>query len=87
MEQTVIATVEIDLPTGKKIIKMELKDGHEIEDCDEDKVIVCTLKNGDEYTGIFKGLDGNEDVILDSLSGDSRIGLKISWIIRYLEEL
>ena len=44
-EQKIIATVEIDFKEGKKSIEMELKQGFEIEDCEENKVVVLNLKN------------------------------------------
>jgi hypothetical protein len=86
-EQKIIATVEIDFKEGRKSIEMELKKGFEIEDCDENKVVVLNLKNGETYTGIFKGMDGDEDLMFGSLSSGSRIGLKVHWVRDYLEAL
>ena len=86
-EQQIIATVEIDLPEGKKEIKMELKKPSELEDCDEGTVVILNLKNGEKYTGIFKGMDGDEDLMLGSLSDKNRIGLKLAWVDDYFEEI
>jgi hypothetical protein len=66
---TVTAEVEIDFKEGKRTIEMELKEPHEIEDCEEGKAVMLNLRNGETYTGIFKGMDGDEDIMLGSLSG------------------
>ena len=82
-----IATVGVNRPEGKQEIKMELKKPYEIKDCDEGKVIILNLYTGENYTGIFKGMDGDEDVMLGSLSGKGRIGLKVAWMKDYFEEI
>lgn len=65
---------------------MELKENYEIEDCEEGKVIVLNLCNGETYTGIFKGIDG-QDIIIESLNSQNTIGLRASFINDYFEEI
>lgn len=86
-KQTVTVEVEIDFKEGKKTIEMIIKDPYEIEDCEEGKVVILNLINGKIYTGIFKGMDGDEDIMLGSLSGKNTIGLKVGWLNEYLEQV
>lgn len=83
---TVTAEVEIDFKDGKRTIEMELKSPHEIEDCEIGKTVMLNLRNGETYTGIFKGMDGDEDIILGSLDRGNTIGLKVNWVKDYLEQ-
>jgi hypothetical protein len=85
--QTVTAEVEIDFKEGKRTIEMELKEPHEIEDCEEGKAVMLNSRNGETYTGIFKGMDGDEDIMLGSLSGGNTIGLKVNWVNDYFEQV
>lgn len=84
--KTTRASVEIDFQEGKRTIEMELKEDYEIEDCEEGKVIVLNLCNGETYTGIFKGMD-SEDVMLGSLTSQNIIGLSTAYINDYFEEI
>lgn len=86
METTVTAEVEIDFKEGKKTIEMFLKKPYEIEDCTEGKAVCLNLKNGETYTGIFKGMDDNE-IALGALSGKSSIGLKLGGVKDYFEQV
>ena len=61
-----------------------LRDAEEIENLEEGKEVVLMFDNGDEYTGIFKGLD-DEQIILKALESDSMIGLPLSRLKGYLE--
>jgi len=83
----VTAEVEIDFKEGKRTIEMELKEPHEIEDCEEGKVVMLNLRNGETYTGVFKGMDGEDDIMLSSLSGGYAIGLKVNWVNDYFEQV
>ena len=65
------AEVEFDFKDGKRTISMELKEPREIEDCEEGKAVILNLRNGETYTGIFKGMDGDEDIMLRSLNNKS----------------
>ena len=85
--QTVTAEVEIDFKEGKRAVEMVLKESHQIEDCEEGKVVILTLRNGETYTGIFKGMDGDEDIMLGSLRGGNTIGLEVNWIKDYFEQV
>lgn len=84
----ITAEVEIDFPTGKKDIEMVLKEGHEIEDCEEGTVVMLNLVDGQQLTGIFNGMSG-EDVKLGSLDDKSKImlGYNIRWVKNYFEEI
>ena len=75
--KTLTAEVEIDFKDGKVAIEMISKEDYELEDCEIGKVIILNLCNGETYTGLFKGMDG-EDVMIGSLSGKNTIGLSTS---------
>jgi len=83
---TITAKVEIDFPTGEKNIEMILKQGYEIENCKEGKVVMLNLTDGQELTGIFKGM-ADEDVKLGTLDGKHTLGYNIHWVNQYFEEL
>lgn len=85
--QTVTAEVEINFADGKKTITMMEKAPYEIYDCEIGKAVVINLRNNEVYTGIFKGMDGDEDIMLGALSGKGRIGLKVNWVVNYFEQL
>jgi hypothetical protein len=80
----ITAEVEIDFPDGKRVIDMAKKRNREIYDCDNGVVVMLHLRNGDMYTGFFKGID-DDDVLLGSLAGKNLIGLKLEWIDFYFE--
>lgn len=82
----ITAKVEIDFLEGKRNIEMHRKEDYEIEECEIDKVIMLNLCNGETYTGIFKGMDG-DDLMLGSLSSGNIIGLSTSVINDYFEEI
>lgn len=84
--KTLTAEVEIDYKDGKVAIEMISKEDYEIKDCEIGKVIILNLYNGYTYTGIFRGMDG-DDVMLGSLSGKNTIGLSTSVIDGYLEQI
>ena len=86
-KQTVTAEVEIDFKDGKRTTEMVMKEPYEIEDCEEGKAVMLNLRNGETYTGIFKGMDGDEDIMLGSLSGKNTIGLKVGWLNDYFEQV
>lgn len=77
---------EINFKNGKRTIEMELKEDYEIHDCEVEKVIMLNLFNGENYTGIFKGMD-DDQIMLGSLSGENTIGLSIAVVNDYFEEL
>ncbi|MFA5433162.1 MAG: hypothetical protein WC319_09925 [Candidatus Paceibacterota bacterium] len=61
-----------------------LRDAKEIENLEEGKEVVLLFANGEEYTGIFKGLD-DEEIILKALESESMIGLPLNMLNGYLE--
>jgi len=85
--QTVVAEVKIDFKEGKKTIEMELKEPCDIENCEEGKVVMLNLRNGETYTGTFKGMDGDDDIMIRSLTSGRTIGLKVKWVSNYLEQI
>ncbi len=86
MKTTVTAEVEINFKEGKKTIEMLLKQPHEIANCTEGKAIVLNVKTGNQYTGIFKGMDC-EEILLGSLSGKGTIGINTSAVNDYFEQV
>lgn len=84
--KTITAEVEIDFKDGKRTIEMKLKEDWEIDECEIDKVIMLNLCNGETYTGVFKGIDG-QDIMIESLSSQATIGLRASFINDYFEEI
>ena len=85
--ETLTAEVEINFPDGKKKMEMVLKPKYEIENCDEGKVVILNLRNGESHTGIFKGMDGDEDLMLQSLSLKHTLGYKVWWLSEYWEQV
>lgn len=90
---TVTIEVEINFPEGKRKIEMVQKKGYEIEDCEEGKVVILILADGQELTGIFKGMADN-DVKITSVAASSgklldrmTLGYNINWVSKYFEEL
>lgn len=81
-----IATVEIKFPDGNREIEMELKKSWDIEYCEKGKVVVVNLVDGQQLTGIFKGM-ADEDVLLGTLDGKLTLGYKQHWISNYFEEI
>lgn len=81
-----MAEVEIDFKEGRRTIEMQRKEDWEIDECEEGKVIMLNLCNGETYTGIFKGIDG-QDVMIESLNSQNTICLRASFINDYFEEI
>lgn len=84
--KTITAEVQIDFKEGKRTIEMQRKEDWEIDECEEGKVIMLNLCNGETYTGIFKGING-QDIMIESLSSQNTIGLQASFINDYFEEI
>lgn len=84
--KTITAEVEIDFKDGKRTIEMRLKEDWEIEECEYGKLIMLNLCNGETYTGVFKGING-QDIMIESLSRQNTIGLRASFINDYFEEI
>ena len=83
---TVTAEVEISFAHGKRTIQMAHKKTFEIEDCQEGLVVVLKLTNGESYTGVFKGMSG-EEIMLGSLTSNHVIGLDTEYVGSYFEEI
>jgi len=84
--KTITAEFEIEFKDGKRTIEMQLKEDYEIDDCEVDKVVMLNLCNGETYTGVFKGID-SQDIMIESLSSQTTIGLGASFINDYFEEI
>ena len=74
----------------KKKMKSEtkealLKNPTDLEDCVEGKEVVLLFDNGEEYTGIFEGFDGDDTIMLKSKESEQRIGLPYNRLKVYLE--
>ena len=77
--------IEINFPDGKRTIEMSQKKQYDIQNCEQEKIVVLNLNNGESYTGIFKGIDG-DDAVLGSISGKNTIGINSVWIHDYFEQ-
>ena len=67
-----------------KTKQAHLRNAEEIETLKEGKEVVLLFINGEEYTGIFKGLD-DEQIILKALDCETMIGLPLNMLKGYLE--
>lgn len=65
--------------------KYRLKELREIHECKEGTEINLHLKDGQLMSGIFDGIADDEEVVLKSLSGGSRLGFRLSSIDNYSE--
>lgn len=64
--------------------KATKKQRFELEEAPEGIHVVLTFVNSDQYEGIYKGMD-DDNIILESLSGDNRIGLPFNRLFHYHE--
>ncbi len=84
--EEITAEVEINFPDGKRTIEMIMKQPYEIDDCQEGLVVVLNLRNGDIYTGLYEGIDEDDDIMLGALGSKNTIGIKRRAIENYLEQ-
>ena len=63
-----------------------IKDASDLKNCEEGKEVVLMFDSGQEYTGIFKGFDG-DDIMLKSLDSSNMIGLPYNRLKGYLERI
>jgi hypothetical protein len=82
---------EIYFKEGKKRIDVEIRRPEEIENCEIDKIVILHLRNNDEYTGFFKGINedenGDQEICLQALDSDKMIGLKVDWLTLYWQQI
>jgi hypothetical protein len=76
----------LNLEYDGKEYKVEKKEPFEIEECEEGKFVSLHFKNGEEYNGIFRGMD-EDDIVLGSVSSCQRIGLPLHLLETYYEEI
>jgi small nuclear ribonucleoprotein (snRNP)-like protein len=86
-KQKVTSEVQINFKEGKRTIEMLMKDHYEIENCEKGKIVMLNLIIGETYTGIFKGIDDEEEIILGSISSENTIGIKLEWLKSYFEQV
>ena len=79
------AEIELEIKGKKNTFEMIIKEPSDLEDLEDGHIVMLNLKNGEQYTGIFDGLDEYNEILLKSLESDQRIGLKIWWVRDYLE--
>ncbi len=84
--ETITAEVEINFADGNRTVEMMLKHPNEINDCQEGKAVVLNLRNGDQYTGIYQGIDEDDEIMLGSASSKNGIGIKWRAIENYFEQ-
>lgn len=78
--------MKLEVEIEGRTIEIIQKERYEIEDCEEGKTIRLQLFNGDAYTGIFKGMDEMDTILLKSLTSEDIIGLDMQWVSDYFEE-
>jgi len=69
-----------------KTKKALIKDAKEINNIEEGKEVVLFFNSGQEYTGIFKGLD-DDQILLKSLNSEHTIGLPKDRLTGFLERI
>lgn len=85
--EKMVVDVDINFPDGNRSIQMLLKEKGDIEECEIGKICALNLRNGELHTGVFKGMEGDEDIMLGSLSGKYTLGYKIWWLSDYFEQV
>ena len=78
-------TLKLELEYNGKSYEVVEKQSHEIEDCEEGKFVTLIFKNSEEYSGLFRGMDG-DDIMLGSVSSGRRIGLPVRFLKYYFEQ-
>ena len=67
---------------------MEIKEKYTLEDEEnEEKYVNLFFHNGEVYSGIFAGMDGDDTIMLDAEKGKGRIGLPMSALKNYAIEI
>jgi len=61
-----------------------LKEPKDLQNCPDGNEVNLFFGNGDEYCGLYRGLDGNE-IILQSTESTNRIGLPFNKLTGYLQ--
>ena len=64
----------------------ELKQNHELRDCAIDSRIILIFHDGNEYHGIFRGMDSDDTIMLRAENRDLTIGLPFGalkfWLLK-----
>ena len=68
--------------------KMEFKEKYTLEDEEnENKYVDLFFTNGEVYSGIFAGMDGDDTIMLDAEKSKNRIGLPMNLLENYAIEV
>lgn len=79
--------IKIALSNGERNVTLVEKKLIDIEKCEDGKIILISLNNGETYTGIYKGMDGKFTLMLGSTSSSQVIGVPTVWVTEYYEEI
>ena len=66
---------------------VELKKRSELKNCEEGKQITLNFMNEECYTGLFRGFDGDDTIMLEGLISKKMIGLPFGKLDDYIEEI
>jgi len=80
-----MSTLKLNLEYEGKNYEVIQKDAYDIENCEEGKFVSLILKNGEEYNGVFRGMD-NEDIMLRSVCLQHTIGFSLRFLKYYFEQ-
>lgn len=70
-----------------KVKQALIKDASDLQDCKKGTEVILVFKNGEDFTGIFEDLDGDDTIIIKSLTSENRIGLPFNKLEYYLERI
>jgi len=63
-----------------------LKEPKDLQDCPIGNEVNLFFNNGDEYCGLYKGMDDNE-IMIQSTTSTSQIGLPFNRLTGYLQRI
>lgn len=66
--------------------KAYVRKAEDLENCEIGKEVILLFNNNEQFGGLFQGIDG-EEIILQSLTSEDRIGLPFNRLKGYLESI
>lgn len=63
-----------------------IKEPKDLQNCPIGNEVNLVFSNGDEYCGLYRGMDG-DDIILQSTTSTDRIGLPFNRLTAYLQRI
>lgn len=64
-----------------------LKNPADLKNCPVDNEVILVFDSGEDYTGIFKGIDESGEIILKSLESPQQIGLPFNRLDSYWQRI